>query len=62
LAEADRAALTTLIRRLRAGDPTEALRSLLGELKLERYPSLHGRTFSVRVGRGHDAHDVQLVD
>jgi hypothetical protein len=60
-AEADREALATLIRRLRATDPTEALRSLIGELKLERYPSLHGHTFSVQVGNGQGAHEVQLV-
>ena len=60
-AEADREALETLIRRLRAPDPTEALRSLIGELKLERYPSLHGHTFSVQVGSGPTAHEVRLV-
>ena len=60
-AEADREALATLIRRLRAADPTEALRSLIGELKLERYPSLHGHTFSVQVGSSPTAHDVWLV-
>lgn len=60
-AEADREALAMLIRRLRATDPTEALRSLIEELKLERYPSLHGRTFSVQVGSGQAAHEVRLV-
>ena len=61
LLEADREALATLIRRLRASDPAEALRSLIAELKLERYPSLHGRTFSVQVGSGQTAHEVRLV-
>ena len=60
-AEADRESLATLIGRLRASDPTEALRSLIAELKLERYPSLHGRTFSVQVGSGQSAHEVRLV-
>jgi hypothetical protein len=50
-----------LIRRLRATDPTEALRSLIDELKLERYPSLHGHTFSVQVGSAQSAHEVRLV-
>lgn len=60
-AEADREALAMLIRRLRATDPTEALRSLIGELKLERYPSLHGHMFSVQVGSGEAPHEVRLV-
>ena len=60
-AEADREALAMLIRRLRASDPTDALRSLIGELKLERYPSLHGHTFSVQVGNGQSAHEVRLL-
>ena len=49
------------IGRLRARDPTEALRSLLGELRLERYPCLQGRTFSLQVGAGRGTHEVWLV-
>ena len=57
----DREALAKLILRLRSGDPTEALRSLLGELKLEQYPGLRGRTFSVQVAAERSAHEVRLV-
>lgn len=60
-ANQDRAALANLIGRLRARDPTEALRSLLGELRLERYPCLQGRTFSLQVGAGRGTHEVWLV-
>lgn len=60
-AAADRDALAMLIRRLRAADPAEALQSLLRELRLERYPSLHGRTFRVEVGPAHGTHEVHLV-
>jgi hypothetical protein len=58
---ADREALAGLIRQLRTGDPAQALRSLLGELRLERYPSLRGHVFSVEVGTEQGAHDVRLV-
>jgi hypothetical protein len=61
LVEQDREALAKLIRRLRSRDPTEALRSLIGELKLEQYPSLHGHTFSVQVGGERSTHEVRLV-
>ena len=57
----DREALAKLIRRLRSRDPTEALRSLIGELGLEQYPSLHGHTFSVQVGGERSTHEVRLV-
>jgi hypothetical protein len=60
-ADHDRAALARLIGRLRAHDPTEAMRSLLGELRLEHYPCLQGRTFSLQVGAGHGTHQVRLV-
>jgi hypothetical protein len=60
-AEADREALVALIRRLRSSDPVEALRSLIGELKLEHYPSLHGHTFSLQVGGEESGHEVRLV-
>jgi len=59
--EADRDALATLISRLRIADPTHALRLLLEDLRLERYPSLHGHTFSVEVGRARSTHAVRLV-
>jgi hypothetical protein len=60
-AQADRDALATLVRQLRTSDPTQALRSLIEELKLERYPGLHGHTFSVQVGSAPNAHEVRLV-
>lgn len=60
-ADADREALATLIGRLRASDPTEAMRSLIEELKLEQYPSLQGHTFSLQVGAVGNAHEVRLV-
>jgi hypothetical protein len=58
---ADREALAGLIRQLRTGDPAQALRSLLGGLRLERYPGLRGHVFSVEVGTEQGAHDVRLV-
>jgi hypothetical protein len=57
----DREALAQLIRRLRSRDPTDALRSLLGSLRLERYPGLRGHTFSVQVGSEWSAHEVRLL-
>ena len=61
LVDQDREGLAKLIRRLRTSDPTEALRSLIEELKLEQYPSLHGHTFSVQVGGEQSEHEVRLV-
>lgn len=61
LAAQDCDALSSLIARLRAHDPTEALRSLLGELKLENYPCLQGHTFSLQVGGERGGHEVRLV-
>jgi hypothetical protein len=61
LVDRDRDALAKLIRRLRSNDPTEALRSLIGELKLEQYPGLHGHTFSLQVGGERSAHQVRLI-
>ena len=60
-ADRDREALARLIRRLRSSDPTEALRSLIGELKLEQYPSLHGHTFSCRSVASGARIEVRLV-
>jgi hypothetical protein len=59
--DADREALCALIRRLRSRDPTQVLRSLLQELQLERYPDLHGHTFSVQVGSECSRHEVRLL-
>jgi len=61
LASQDRDALARLIRRMRAQDPTEAMRALIGELRLENYPCLQGRTFSLQVGVEQGAHAVRLV-
>jgi hypothetical protein len=57
----DRERLSRLIRRLRAHDPAEAMRGLIGELRLENYPCLQGRTFSLQVGGERGAHAVRLV-
>jgi hypothetical protein len=48
--DADRDALADLIRRLRSVDPVQTLDSLLQELRLGRYPLLHGKAFQVTVG------------
>ena len=50
--DADRDALADLIRRLRSVDPVQTLDSLLQELRLGRYPLLHGKAFQVTVGVG----------
>lgn len=47
--EADRAELETLIRRLRCVNPVDTLDSLLQDLALENYPSLHGKSFEVSI-------------
>jgi hypothetical protein len=60
--DADRDALADLIRRLRSVDPKDTLDSLLRELKLERYPVLHGRQFRLSVGTGPNGHAVELAD
>jgi hypothetical protein len=60
--DADRDALADLIRRLRSVDPKNTLDSLLGELKLERYPVLHGRQFRLSVGAEPNGHAVELAD
>lgn len=57
----DRDALADLIPRLRSVDPQATLDSLLRELKLEKYPLLHGKTFQLTVGRGRGEHAVELV-
>ncbi len=50
------------VRRLRSVDPKDTLDSLLQELKLEKYPLLHGRTFRLTVGPVSLGHSVELVD
>lgn len=49
--EADVDALEELIRRHRAIDPKLTLRSMLEDLKLERYPVLRGKAFRLAVGQ-----------
>lgn len=59
--DADWDALADLIRRLRSVDPVQTLDSLLQELKLGKYPLLHGKTFEVTVGVGSaPSHSVAL--
>lgn len=60
--DADRDALADLIRRLRSVDPVQTLDSLLRELRLGKYPLLHGKAFQVTVGVGAaPGHSVALV-
>lgn len=60
--DADRDALADLIRRLRSVDPVQTLDSLLQELRLGKYPLLHGKAFQVTVGVGAaPSHSVALV-
>ena len=60
--DADRAMLAELIRRLRCVDAVQTLDSLLCELRLAKYPLLHGKTFSLCVGTGSaPGHSVQEV-
>ena len=62
ISDADRDALADLIRRLRSVDPVQTLDSLLQELRLGRYPLLHGKAFQVTVGVGAaPGHSVALV-
>jgi hypothetical protein len=58
---ADTVALADLARRMRCPDPLEALNSLLGELRLERYPQLVGKAFRVAIGANDRDHHVELV-
>lgn len=61
--DADREALADLIRHLRSIDPVDTLDSLLHELRLGKYPLLHGRTFQVTVGVGSvPGHSVELME
>lgn len=61
--DADRDALAELIGHLRAVDPVQTLDALLQELRLGKYPLLHGKTFQLTVGVGAaPGHSVELVD
>lgn len=60
--DADRDALADLIRRMRSVDPVQTLDSLLQELRLGKYPLLHGKAFQVTVGVGSaPGHSVALL-
>ena len=61
--DADCEALADLIRRLRSVDPVQTLDALLQELRLGRYPLLHGKTFQLTIAvGGAPGHSVELVD
>ena len=60
--EHDENALADLIRLLRATDPLGALNSLLDDLHLERYPTLRGKTFRLKVGQAADERELALVE
>lgn len=59
--DSDRDALADLIARLRSVDPQATLDSLVRELRLEKYPLLHGKTFQLKVGHGRGEHVVELI-
>lgn len=59
--DADRHALTDVIRRLRATDPASLFQSLLRELNLDRYPLLQGKRFEVGIAAGGLANPVVAV-
>lgn len=60
--EADREALADLIRHLRSVDPVQTLDALVQELKLGKYPLLHGRRFQLTVGEGSaPGHSIALI-
>ncbi|HSF22722.1 MAG TPA: ATP-binding protein, partial [Blastocatellia bacterium] len=60
--QADEEALRNLIQLLRAKDPKQALGSLLADLKLEKYPSLRGKVFTLKVGPSPDRHEIELLE
>ncbi|MDF3831958.1 ATP-binding protein [Cupriavidus basilensis] len=61
--DADRDALADLVRRLRCTDAVQTLDALLCELRLGKYPLLHGKTFEVTVGTGGmPGHTVTLIE
>jgi hypothetical protein len=59
--DADMASLEHLIGRLRMVDPVEAMRSLLKDLRSNRYPCLQGQTFQVRIEQDGNANKVELI-
>lgn len=59
--QADVAALSHLVGRLRMTDPVEAMRSLLKDLHSARYPSLHGLSFRIGIAQDPDSHTVELI-
>jgi Histidine kinase-, DNA gyrase B-, and HSP90-like ATPase len=59
--EGDANALKDLVLLLRAKDPKQALESLLADLKLEKYPSLRGKVFTLKVGSSADRHLIELL-
>lgn len=59
--DADLDTLRHLIRRLRMTDPVEAMRSLLRDLRSNRYPCLQGQTFQVRIEQDAQEHSVELI-
>ena len=59
----DRDALADLIRRLRSVDPVQTLDSLLQDLRLGKYPLLHGKIFQLTVGVGvSPGHSIELLE
>lgn len=60
--DADTASLAELIHRLRAVDPVEALRSMLLQLNLDRFPLMHGRSFRLTIGAPHGVQELELLD
>ncbi len=60
--DADAEALADLIRLLRAVDPMETLQGMLTDLKLEKYPVLHGRTFRLTISQQHQTHVLELIE
>jgi hypothetical protein len=61
--DADRDALADLIRRLRSVDPVQTLDSLLQDLRLGKYPLLHGKIFQLTVGVGvSPGHSIELME
>lgn len=59
---ADVSALADLIRRLRMADPEEAMRSLINDVRSERYPLLRGLSFRVQIGIDTDSHEISLIE
>lgn len=61
--DADCQALADLIRHLRSVDPVQTLDALLQDLRLGKYPLLHGKTFQLAVGVGAaPGHSIELIE